>query len=126
MIFYKNQATNSGTIACQVNCDIMFTENSTLEFSSNVTKCCGIADCYSNSVIIVKGNSNVMFTNNKATTADGGALMCDTNASFIYKESSLSVIYFIYNSASDSGGGMCFVQGCAFTYSGGLFYNKVL
>ena len=67
-------------------------------------------------MIIVEGNSYVIFTNNKVTRGNGGALGCYINSTIIFKESSM--VHFFNNTATGLAGGMRFVRRCAFILEG--------
>ena len=100
--FISNTAEHGRTVAFS-DSNVAFEEYSTVTFNSNIAEYSngGAFVCFNNSIVTIRGNSNVTFSNNKASQS-GGAIHSYSMCKVIFKDNSRSS--FIKNTARDNGG----------------------
>ena len=100
--FFNNTADRGGAVViCESN--VYVEEYSTVNFNSNIAlySSGGAFECSNNSNVTIKGNSNVIFNNNKAGQ-NGGAIYSYDMCQIVFKENSTSK--FVNNNAVYNGG----------------------
>jgi len=99
--FNKNMAKQGGAL-CIRDSIISFDGHSLVKFSYNTAEVTGGAvDSAINSNITFHGNSEAMFTNNRAIYSSGGAVACNSKSHiFLHKNTAVT---FINNIAKDGG-----------------------
>ena len=100
--FINNTADRGGAVAFSES-NVTIQEYSTITFNNNIAlySSGGAIECFNNSNIIIKGNSNVIISNNKAIQ-NGGAIYSHNLCQIIFKENSTST--FVNNNARNNGG----------------------
>ena len=100
--FINNAADRGGAVSFSES-NVTIQEYSTITFNNNIAlySSGGAIECFNNSKIIIKGNSNLTVSNNKAIQ-NGGAIYSHNLCQIIFKENSTST--FVNNNARNNGG----------------------
>ena len=100
--FINNTADKGGAVAFS-DCNVIIQEYSIVNFNNNIAlySSGGAIKCSNNSNIMIRGNSNLIVSNNKASQ-NGGAIYSHNVCQIILKENSTSK--FVNNNARNNGG----------------------
>ena len=114
--FINNIAEKGGTVAFY-DSNVPIEEYSIVMFNSNIAEYSngGAFVCFNNSIVTIRGNSNVTFNNNKAGQS-GGAIHSYNMCKITFKDNSTSS--FIKNTARDNGGAILSNQLSEITFEG--------
>ena len=114
--FINNTAEQGGAVVFS-NGNVSIEEYSTVTFNSNIAEYSngGAFVCFNNSIVTFRGNSNVIFSNNKASQS-GGAIHSYNMCKITFKDNSTSS--FIKNTARDNGGALLSSQLSDITFEG--------
>ena len=106
--FINNTADRGGAVAFSES-NVTIQEYFTMTFNNNIAlySSGGAIECFNNSNIIIKGNSNLTVSNNKAIQ-NGGAIYSHNLCQIIFKENSTS--QFVNNNARNNGGAVAFSE----------------